>query len=59
MAFDNDHSHETWDHPGQFRVQKPMPGRDFKSRAFTVGVGGPVGSGKNSADACAVSAAAR
>jgi urease accessory protein len=46
MAIDANHSHEAWDHPGQFRFQKPLAGRDYKSRAFTVGVGGPVGSGK-------------
>jgi urease accessory protein len=34
------------DHPGHFH-QREMPlDRDFKQRAFTVGVGGPVGSGK-------------
>ncbi len=46
MAEGNDHSHEAWDHPGRYRQQKPLPDRDYKSRAFTVGVGGPVGSGK-------------
>jgi urease accessory protein len=49
MTIDGDqpaHLHEAWDHPGQFRIQKPLAGRDYKSRAFTVGVGGPVGSGK-------------
>jgi urease accessory protein len=46
MATFNDHTHETWAHPGRFQKQPPLPGRDYKSRAFTVGVGGPVGSGK-------------
>jgi urease accessory protein len=46
MSIDSDHTHEAWDDPGQYRMQKPLAGRDYKSRAFTVGVGGPVGSGK-------------
>jgi urease accessory protein len=46
MSSDSDHSHDAWDHPGQYRRQGPLPNRDFKSRAFTVGIGGPVGSGK-------------
>jgi urease accessory protein len=41
------HNHESWQHPGQFNERaKPLKNRDFSSRAFTVGVGGPVGSGK-------------
>jgi urease accessory protein len=40
------HSHETWDHPGVFHRRPPRQHRDFKQRAFTVGIGGPVGSGK-------------
>jgi len=41
------HSHDVWDHPGNFKDrQRPLVDRDFSSRAFTVGVGGPVGSGK-------------
>lgn len=41
------HTHDQWDHPGRFQERpRPIKGRDFKSRAFTVGVGGPVGSGK-------------
>jgi urease accessory protein len=41
------HSHDDLDHPGLFH-ERPLPlaGRDFAARAFTVGVGGPVGSGK-------------
>lgn len=46
MAIELDHTHEAWNHPGRYRAQKPLPGREYKSRAFTVGVGGPVGSGK-------------
>ena len=40
------HSHEHADHPGQFHERELPLDRDFKQRAFTVGVGGPVGSGK-------------
>ncbi len=43
---DHRHSHETWDHPGLFHRRAPRQHRDFKQRAFTVGIGGPVGSGK-------------
>ncbi|EPS33762.1 hypothetical protein PDE_08724 [Penicillium oxalicum 114-2] len=42
------HSHEILDGPGSY-VNREMPlieGRDWKDRAFTVGIGGPVGSGK-------------
>jgi urease accessory protein len=35
------------DHPGHYHERdKPLKDRDFSRRAFTVGVGGPVGSGK-------------
>ncbi|KAI7606986.1 putative urease accessory protein, partial [Hortaea werneckii] len=42
------HSHEILDGPGSF-LGREMPiieGRDWQDRAFTVGIGGPVGSGK-------------
>jgi urease accessory protein len=41
------HDHEDLDHAGLFH-ERPLPleDRDFERRAFTVGVGGPVGSGK-------------
>jgi urease accessory protein len=40
------HTHEHLESPGHFH-ERPMPlARDFSQRAFTVGVGGPVGSGK-------------
>jgi len=40
------HTHERLDHPGGF-LGRPQPlARDYHDRAFTVGVGGPVGSGK-------------
>lgn len=42
-----DHTHDTWDHPGRYEFRPQMlRNRDFRRRAFTVGVGGPVGSGK-------------
>ncbi len=40
------HTHEHLDHPGHFQERELPLARDFKRRAFTVGVGGPVGSGK-------------
>jgi urease accessory protein len=42
----HDHSHEHLDHPGHFHEREQPVSRDFHQRAFTVGVGGPVGSGK-------------
>ncbi len=42
-----DHTHDQWDHPGRFNERPtPLSGRDFSQRAFTIGIGGPVGSGK-------------
>jgi urease accessory protein len=40
------HSHEHLEHPGRFRDREPLRARDYAQRAFTVGIGGPVGSGK-------------
>lgn len=40
------HTHEHLDHPGHFHERDHPLDRDFDQRAFTVGVGGPVGSGK-------------
>jgi urease accessory protein len=56
MGHDLDHPHHH-DHdddherghpavPGRFRARLPRKPRDYAARAFTVGVGGPVGSGK-------------
>lgn len=42
----NGHTHEQMEHPGNFDERDRPISRDFKRRAFTVGVGGPVGSGK-------------
>jgi urease accessory protein len=42
----HDHDHDHLDHPGHYHDRDaPLP-RDYATRAFTVGVGGPVGSGK-------------
>jgi len=47
---DHGHSHEHLDHPGHFAerdtVKCKNPNRNYSDRAFTVGLGGPVGSGK-------------
>jgi urease accessory protein len=40
------HSHFDPDEPGTFDERPAPQRRDFASRAFTVGIGGPVGSGK-------------
>jgi urease accessory protein len=46
-AHDHGHAHEAMEHPGRFRDRPmPMARRDFARRPFTVGIGGPVGSGK-------------
>ena len=44
---DNDHAHDDMEHPGFFAERAmPLDDRGYARRAFTVGVGGPVGSGK-------------
>jgi urease accessory protein len=43
---DHDHHHEHLDHPGRFSQREEPLARDYSERAFTVGIGGPVGSGK-------------
>lgn len=41
------HRHDQWEHPGRFHErERALARRDYTRRAFTVGVGGPVGSGK-------------
>jgi urease accessory protein len=42
----HEHEHEHWAHPGRFDDRDAPRDRDFAARAFTVGIGGPVGSGK-------------
>ncbi|MGZ6135504.1 MAG: urease accessory protein UreG, partial [Myxococcaceae bacterium] len=44
MGHEGDHTHA--DHPGHFHHRERPMRRDTRTRAFTVGVGGPVGSGK-------------
>jgi urease accessory protein len=41
-----EHTHEQMHGPGQYQDREAPLKRDFKQRAFTVGIGGPVGSGK-------------
>jgi urease accessory protein len=40
------HTHEHHDHPGLFHERDAPIARDYNARSFTVGIGGPVGSGK-------------
>jgi urease accessory protein len=42
----NGHTHDHAETPGHFHDRDLPLDRDFKQRAFTVGIGGPVGSGK-------------
>jgi urease accessory protein len=49
----DDHNHEHTDHhahdpdtPGTFASRDAVLARDYRERAFTIGIGGPVGSGK-------------
>ena len=42
----NGHTHEHMEHAGHFHERDEPLRRNFHQRAFTVGVGGPVGSGK-------------
>jgi urease accessory protein len=44
--YHHDHSQENGNGPGHFNARPAPLERDFSSRAFTIGVGGPVGSGK-------------
>lgn len=40
------HTHEHMEHAGEFEQrEKVKHGRDYSTRGFTVGIGGPVGSG--------------
>jgi urease accessory protein len=40
------HTHENWAHPGLFHDREAPLNRNYQKRSFTVGIGGPVGSGK-------------
>jgi urease accessory protein len=42
----HDHDHGDPGHPGLFHQRDAPRTRDYQARAFTVGIGGPVGSGK-------------
>ena len=45
---DHGHEHEHLEHPGHFHERaRPRTNRDYSRHAFTVGVGGPVGTGKS------------
>ncbi|BGP35467.1 hypothetical protein JCM10296v2_007305 [Rhodotorula toruloides] len=47
-AEEHGHTHEVLDHPGKF-TERDMPDfskRNWGERAFTIGIGGPVGTGK-------------
>jgi urease accessory protein len=43
---DHPHTHAHLEHPGHFEHRDAPRARDFTQRAYTVGIGGPVGSGK-------------
>jgi urease accessory protein len=43
---DHEHTHDEMEDPGHFAERDDLLRRDFSARAFTVGIGGPVGSGK-------------
>ncbi|KAJ1920318.1 hypothetical protein H4219_001431 [Mycoemilia scoparia] len=47
-SHEHGHTHEVLDHPGRYGEREPTKysDRDWAERAFTVGIGGPVGSGK-------------
>jgi urease accessory protein len=42
----HEHTHEHWPHPGLFHDRAAPLDRDYQKRSFTIGIGGPVGSGK-------------
>ena len=42
----HEHEHPHDEHPGHFHARDVPLRRDYAARAFTVGIGGPVGSGK-------------
>ena len=50
MSHDHDHEHghphEHLEHPGHYHEREVPRTRSFADRAYTVGIGGPVGSGK-------------
>ncbi|OQS05245.1 urease accessory protein ureG [Thraustotheca clavata] len=46
QLMDHGHTHEHLEHAGVFEHREPVLERDYHERAFTIGIGGPVGSGK-------------
>jgi len=40
------HTHEILEHPGHYHEREQAISRNYEKRAFTIGIGGPVGSGK-------------
>jgi urease accessory protein len=46
LDHDHGHTHEKLEHAGRFEERDRPLGRNLSERAFTVGIGGPVGSGK-------------
>src|SRR5260370_31988640 len=40
------HHHDETGGPGAFQERRAPIARDYRARAFTIGIGGPVGSGK-------------
>src|SRR3954468_23536601 len=46
QAHGHGHTHEVMEHPGHFHLRDRARRSDYSGRAFTVGIGGPVGSGK-------------
>jgi len=45
-AHGHGHDHDSWEGAGRYAERAEPLGRDFAERPFTVGIGGPVGSGK-------------
>jgi urease accessory protein len=43
---DHDHDGPEFDGPGSYETRGAVLDRDYRARAFTIGIGGPVGSGK-------------
>ncbi|OQR98704.1 urease accessory protein ureG [Achlya hypogyna] len=46
QLMDHGHTHEHLEHAGIYEHREQLIERDYRERAFTVGIGGPVGSGK-------------
>jgi urease accessory protein len=46
LGHDHAHRHDHAEHPGVFEEREGPRARSYRERAFTVGIGGPVGSGK-------------